>query len=196
MKTKITILSCLMAVAVLFVSYEKINAAAVVAPSSGIGVVSIQKVFEKCERNEKYRKEAKAEQDRIIAELEMIRMEIEAEEAGLKTLRPDSEEYLKKVKEVVTKRASFQPQQDFYKQYLESKDKKWTEALYSDILEIVKDVAGQKGLNVVFSKSEIEFPAATPNDLMLTIRTHKVLYCGGCDDITDEVIKKLDEKDR
>jgi Skp family chaperone for outer membrane proteins len=65
--------------------------------------------------------------------------------------------------------------------------------IYTDILRIVNEVAQQKGLDLVLEKNEPELLDSTPaNELMLTIRTHKVLYSGGCVDITDEVIARLD----
>ena len=47
----------------------------------------------------------------------------------------------------------------------------------------------------MFEKDEVEFPTSSANELMLNIRTNKLLYSGGCMDITDEVIALLDEQE-
>lgn len=160
-----------------------------------IGVVSVRRIFQDCERNAKYRQEALAEQDRIVAELEKLAKEIEAEKAGLKTLKPASDDHLAQTKEILERQASLQAQREFHKQHIELKDQRWTEQLYKDILEQTSKVAKQKGLDLVFEKDEIDLPAPSANELMLAIRTHKVLYSEGCLDITEAVMAGLDGGD-
>jgi len=48
----------------------------------------------------------------------------------------------------------------------------------------------------VLEKSEPELPAASSNELMLTISTHKVLFNSGCEDITDAVMAKIDAAEK
>jgi Skp family chaperone for outer membrane proteins len=157
-----------------------------------VAVVSIAKIFQKCKRGTSYREEAIAEQDRIIAELEKLSKEIEAEKAGLKTLKEDSSDYMSRAKELFEKQASYQAQQEFYKQQLELKDKLWTKELYQDILRIAGDVAKEKGLDLVFREDEIDFSETNANELGLAMRVQKLLYSGGCLDITEEVTARLD----
>ena len=47
---------------------------------------------------------------------------------------------------------------------------------------------------MVVEKDEVEFPALSVDGAMLAIRTHKLLYSGGCLDITDEVMAWLDKE--
>ena len=195
MKIKIMILSCLIGVVFLFMGYERSLAKPkkkTVTPGLRIGVVSIRKIFLDCKRNAKYREESVAEQDRAIAELEKLSKEIEAEEAGLKALKAGSSDHLSSMKEILEKRAKFKAAQEFHERQIALKDRQWTEELYKDILRETSEVAEQKGLDMVFEKDEIELPALSANELMLTIRTHKLLYSGGCLDITDEVMARLD----
>ena len=159
-----------------------------------IGLVSIRKIFEGCKRNAQYRKEAAAEQEKIINELQELQAEIEADKAGLKTRKQGSTDYQALLKEVLTKQAGFQAQQEFYKQQLGAKDKRWTEQLYSDILKVTGEIAKQKGLELVLQRDEPELPAQNVEGLMTTIRTHKVLYGGGCIDISDDVITQMDSE--
>jgi Skp family chaperone for outer membrane proteins len=163
-------------------------------PGSGlkIAVVSIAKIFQNCKRSVSYREEAGAEQNGIIAELEKLSKEIEAERAGLKTLKEDSSDYMARAKELFEKQASYQARQEFYKQQMELKDKLWTKELYQDILRIAGEIAKEKGLDLVFREDEIDFSEANTSELGLAIRTQKLLYSGGCLDITDEVTARLD----
>ncbi len=138
--------------------------------------------------------EAVAERDSIEKELDKLSKEIEADKAGLKTLKQGSSDHMAQVRQVMTKQANLQAQQEFYKQQIGLKDQQWTEQLFKDILLQTGEIAKEKGLDLVFEKDEIELPAASASELMLTIRTHKLLYSGGCLDITDEVMARLDKE--
>jgi Skp family chaperone for outer membrane proteins len=157
-----------------------------------VGVVSILKVFQNCKKNEKYRQLAAAEQTKVDVELEKLSKQIEAEEAGLKALKAGSDDYLARAKQILTERASLQAQQEFYKQQAALKEQQWTEEVYKDVLRIVAEVAKEKGINLVLERDEPEFPLSNYTELMTVISTHKVLYSSGCEDISDEVLARLD----
>lgn len=156
------------------------------------GVVSIKNVFEKSKRNEKYRQQTQAEFKRLQAELDKMRADIEAGEAGLKTLKPESEEYMQQARELLTKRATAKAQKEFYESQLELTDQRWTEQLYQMVINATEEIAKEKGLDIVFAKEEPDFPLPSSNELMLTVRTNTVVYAGGCVDISADVMAKVD----
>lgn len=162
------------------------------ADMSAMGVVSIRKIFRDCKKTAQYRQAANVERQQINAALVKLDNEIKAQREGLKTLKVGSENHLAQVKEILQKQASMQAQQEFHKQQLALKEQQITENIYKDILRITGDIAKQKGLDLVFEASEPELPATSPTELELSMGTHKLLYGGGCVDITDEVITRLD----
>jgi len=83
-------------------------------------------------------------------------------------------------------------QQKFNSQQMVLKDRRWTEQLYEEILRITKRLAEEKGLDLVLERDEPEFPVPSPDELMMTLSTHKVLYSAGCVDITDELVARMD----
>jgi Skp family chaperone for outer membrane proteins len=191
--TKKTIVGVLLIAVVWFAGYRSSWADSEQAKAgSKFGVVSVRRIFQECKRNVTYREEATAEQDSLIAELDKLQKEVELGQAGLKTLKAGTTEHLNLMKETLEKQANLQAQQEFAKQQLSLKDQRWTEELYKDILAMTGEVAAAKGLDFVMESDDIELPAASANDLMLTIRTHKLLYSGGCADITAEVMAKVD----
>ena len=195
MKIRTIVLSFLLGAVVLSMGYEYSRAEPKAdKPSSKIGVVNIQRIFLICKRNAKYEEETKAEQNKLNAELEKLMAEIRTEEAGLKTLKPGSSDRIAQVEEILTKQAGLQTKEELYKRRLELKYQLFIEGLYKDILRETTEVAKQKGLDLVQVKDEIEFPALSVNDAMMAIRTHKLLYSGGCLDITDEVMARLDKE--
>ena len=163
-------------------------------PSSKIGTVSVLKIFRNCKRSAAHRNEILSEQNRIRAELQELSKDIEAQEAGLRAFKQDSSDYLAQRKELIDKRASLQAQQDFNKEQAVLKEYKWSKELYNDILQITSELAEQKGLDLVLEKDEIDVLALSVNQISQTISTHKVLYSGGCVDISDEVVARLDKK--
>ncbi len=195
MKARTMVLGCLAGLVILAMGYEYSQAQSKVdAPSLKIGIVSILKVFRDCKRSAAYRNELIAEQNRIRAELQALSKEIEAQEAGLKALKQDSSDYLAQRKELIDKRASLQAQQDFNKEQVVLKEYRWSKALYNDILQITTELAEEKGLDLVLEKDEIDVLSLSVNEISEAIRTHKVLYSGGCVDISDEVVARLDKE--
>ncbi len=195
MKARTMVLGCLAGVVILAMGYEYSQAQSKGdTPSSKIGTVSILKVFRDCKRSAAYRTESLTWQDRIIAELKKLSEDIEAQEAALKALKQDSSDYLAQRKELIDKRASLQAQQDFNKEQRILKEYRWSKELYNDILQITSELAEQKGLDLVLEKDEIDVLALSVNQISQTISTHKVLYSGGCVDISDEVVARLDKK--
>ncbi len=159
-----------------------------------IGVVSVKRIFKDCKASVRYRAEAVAERERLNAELEKLAKEIEAGQAGLKALKVGTGDHLALTREILEKQGSLQVREEFGKQQATLKDYRWTRELYEDILRETGEVARQKGLDLVFEKDEIDIAALSVSELGLTIGTHKLLYSGGCPDITDEVMARLDAK--
>lgn len=188
-----TLITVLLVTAVLFVyGYE---------PSQGqseesilpedIGVVNIMQVFEECKRNEEYVRQLEEERQDIIARLDTLQKEIESTRSGLQTLKQGSIERMERVKQLMEKEAKLEAQKEFYKQKLELKNRQQTEKLYKEVLGVVDEVAKQKELKLVLEDSSVSLPAVSSNELMLSIRTNKVLYSDGCVNITEDVIEKL-----
>ncbi len=195
MKTKtIVVLGCLAGAIILSVGYQGLAQPKPEQSSARIGVVNVREVFRKCNRNAKYRQEAMAEYNTAMLELEKLSKQIQADEAGLKTLKPGSPDHLKQYQDVLEKKGKLDARQQYLKQERSLKDQRWTEQVYQEVLQIVKELAQKKGLDMVFDKQEPEFPSASGDELMLTLSTHKVLYSGGCPEITDEVTARLDAK--
>jgi Skp family chaperone for outer membrane proteins len=156
-----------------------------------IGAVRIRTVFKDCKKNGEHQKQLTAEQNRIIAELEKLSKEIEALKADLMTRKPDSSDHLDLTLQIMDKQAQLGARKEFYQQQIMLKDQRWTEQLYKEILEAVEQVAKTKGLDVVLAKEELDFPTESQTELMLAIRTHKLLYSADGLDITQDVVKLL-----
>jgi Skp family chaperone for outer membrane proteins len=168
----------------------KLNAGPGGAPK--IAVISVQEIFKNCKRTANYMKEVVAERERINAEEEKLKAEIDARKDGLKTLKVGSDEYMALMKEVLTKQADLQVRETLHERQRVLKEQQMVEGLYKDILRETEEVAKQKGLDLVFERSIPELPALSPAELEQTMGMHKLLYGGGSLDITKEVMARLD----
>ena len=191
MKIKTIVVCCLAGLFILSLNYAYSDAKSNTS-SERIGALSIRKIFEKSEKNLEIKEKLEAEQGKAIAELDKAQAEIEAEKAGLKTLKTGTTEYLAQYKILLSKQADFQAQQEFQKQQIALAERQYIESFYKDILKAAREIAEQKGLEMVLEASEPEFTDISAEGLVMTIRTNKLLYSGGCLDITDEVIARID----
>jgi Skp family chaperone for outer membrane proteins len=166
-------------------------AAPATGPAAKVGVVSMREVFKASGKHKQYSAQAMARQAQARAQLDNLRKEIEGDEAELKTLRQGTPDYTQQLQVVLEKRAKMQSQQEFLKQQSMLDDKKWLEDLYQAFAKATKDLAQEKGLDMVLERTEPEFPVPS-DELMTTLYMHKVLYAGGCVDLTAEVTARLD----
>ena len=192
MKSKTAVIILVISALVFAVSYDHSRAAEPGGGRMKIGIVSVRKIFNECKRSSAYRDTVGEQRREMEAELDKLNKEIELDKAGLKTLKPDSADYLATMKDVLTKTSSYEAQQKFYQQQLTLGEQRWIEALYQDVIRATANVARAKGLDLVLEKSEPELPAESGNELTLAISSHKVLYDAGCTDITEEVMAKVD----
>ena len=96
------------------------------------------------------------------------------------------------MEEGMSKTAIVDSKRKFYDRQMSLKIKRWTEGLYSGILSIAEKTAKARGLDIVLSADEIDFPAADVRDLLTIIKTNKVLYHSDEMDITEEILAQLD----
>ncbi len=160
-------------------------------PASRIGVVSMREVFKGSKKHQQYGGQAMARQARARAQLDDLRKEMEGEEAQLKALKQGTPDYTQQLQIVLEKRAKVQTQQEFLKQQSMLEDKKWLEDLYQAFTRATQAIAKEKGLDLVLERTEPEYPVPS-EELMTTLYMHKVLYDGGCVDLTGEVTTRVD----
>ncbi len=158
-----------------------------------IGVVNIRRVFEKNKKNEQWQKQMEQERDAMVEHMEKMAKEIEAAKADMATRKKGSKDYQNLMQEIMEKRAQLEARKKFYEQDLVQKEKNWNEQMYQNILEKIKEHAQKRGLDMVLAKEELTFPTQDVQDLLLTIRTTKVLYSNDMVDITSDVLNAIDK---
>ena len=158
-----------------------------------IGVVSIRRVFENSKKNTKWQADMDQERRQMVSELEKIATEIKAIKADMDTRKPGSTDYQNLMRNSMEKEAGLEAKEKFYQQDLTIKEHQWTEQFYIDTLAAASKVAEELELDLVLAKDENEFPASGANELMMIIKTSKIMYNSQDLDVTNEVIEILDK---
>jgi len=162
-------------------------------PASNIGVVSIEKALQNCQATAKFKERGETERREMEAEEKKLSGDIESLRGSLQALVPNSADWLAQYKDMVKKESELDALKKMNPQVRAMRAHQWTEKLYPEILRIAKELAAQKGLALVLSVEEPQLPTQRYEELVMTLRTHKVLYTGGCVDLTNEIIVELDK---
>ncbi len=157
-----------------------------------IGVVSVRRVFENNKKYQKWQESMNTQRDTMLADLQKLSKEIDAHRADLATRKKGSDDYIDLMRKVMEKQATLEAQQKFFEQALMTKEKVWTEEMYEEIVGVIRKVAEQKGLDIVLAQEDFKFPSESTNELLLTIKTSKVMYASEQLDITNEVLAAVD----
>jgi len=162
-----------------------------IAPAK-VGVVSIDAILKGSKKHEAWKKVMDAEEQKIRAEFDKFKSELDLLQADMKTRTKGGDDYQRLNREYAEKEALLKAKDSYYQQEMTQKVQDWTEKLYQDIQKKVADTAKKNGLDMVIGREDPDFPAVSMRDLLLTIRTNKVLYYAESLDITAEVLAALD----
>jgi Skp family chaperone for outer membrane proteins len=200
MNGKTAIATILVCVVALFAALQYGHAAssptAASAPSAAslrIGLVSIRDVFGGSKKHALYQAQTAKRMAQVKTQIEELGKRLDTEEGDLKnTLKPGTTDYVKQYQVVLELRSKLQNEQELLKQQRMAEDKKWFEDLYQETLKSIEAVAKEKGLDLVLERTEPKFPIAS-EEVYSTVSTNKVLYGGGCVDLTNDVIARIDD---
>ena len=160
-------------------------------PSSKIGVVSVRDVFNGSKKHALYQAQLAQRVSKARAQIDELNKQVDGAEVELKGLRQGTADYVKQYQAVLEARSKLQNEQELLKAQRMAEDKKWFEDLYQEALKAIEALAKEKGLELVLERSEPKFPLAS-EEVWSTVGTHKVLYSGGCVNLTNDVIDRID----
>ncbi len=192
MKTRMMLVCCVVCVVVsLLPSLSGLGNAANRATEGPqrIAVVRVLEILRDQAGSDAHRKEMITERNEANRELEQLNRQASQEEQALKTFAVGSDDYINQLGKVMEMQGRLQSRKEFLDREMSMKQQLWTQQTYNKIVRATTEVAEAKGYGVVL--------AADPNGLPLSetfsamIAMQKVVYSGGCPDLTDEVKAKL-----
>ncbi|MCK5000788.1 MAG: OmpH family outer membrane protein [Anaerohalosphaera sp.] len=185
---------CLAAVAMLFtIGYKTgaVNADETIKPAK-IGVVSIGTIMQNSKANAKWVEMMKERDAAAKKELTDLQTELKAIGEASKKFKPDSDEYNEKMRQYMDKGTMLEAKNNFYNQDFELRKQLWAEKHFNQVIEMIEKVAKDKGIDVVLAKENFNTPNPSLDEVMLTIRTSKILYNSQNLEITQAVLDALD----
>jgi Skp family chaperone for outer membrane proteins len=160
-----------------------------------IGIVSIREVFDGCQMKAEVEKTLAGESEKKFAELKKLSDSIDTDKSALSKRKENSDDYLELLQAMMMKQSQLDAQKEFYQQELVVKEMREKEKIYRKILDVIAAVAKEKELDIVLSRddnylnrSDLGGAAQGPSDLILTTKTHKLLYFNPNLDITADVV--------
>ena len=159
-----------------------------------VGVVDVTRVLENSQRHKAWQQKMEQEQAEARTEFEQLRQELETLDGNIQRRTRGSEEYIRLTGEFMQKKAMLDAKTAFYEDKVTAQMQRWTEDLYQVLMRVVERVAQQKGIDLVLATEQVDMPAPSLRDFMLTIKTKKILYSNSKLDITAEVLAALDNE--
>ncbi len=198
MKIKMIVLICLFGFGLLFLNYSYSSAQSGI-PMSRIGTVDIQAVSDQCSAMKAYTEKVKADIQKLTNGEDKLKIAIQSLQNDIDSgaYKIGSQEYFDKFRDLTGKQAELKNLQDYNSQEQSLKTQLWKMDLYKKIITIANDIGKEKELYLVLAVEEYNLSPQKAEDLSNfpnVVRSHKVLYSGGCIDLTKEVIEKLNKQ--
>jgi Skp family chaperone for outer membrane proteins len=153
-----------------------------------VAVVGVREILEKNQKNADWERKIKVDGDKVTAQLQGIQAELVQLKDEMDTVKQGSPDYLGKLQKYMETQALLEAKDKYYQQEFAMRQQIWAEEHYLEVVKMVGQVAKARGLDIVLAKEENTFPAPSPSELMLVIKTSKVLYASDTLDITQEVL--------
>jgi Skp family chaperone for outer membrane proteins len=162
-----------------------------------IAVVNVRYILQTSKKYTEFMTQMQSDVEKIQADLKALNEEIQKDGKALETRVKGSSDYLDMTRKLMEKEANLEAKKEFEKNLMSLREKQWTEGMYEKISESIKDLAVAKGISIVLDGNADltrEIPAMNSKELVLTIRTRKVMYYEETVDMTDEVLAAVDAK--
>lgn len=161
------------------------------AQSSGIAVVDIEKVYDKCTKKVQLEQELKDSVEAVDKIIKDKDREITEARNEQKVLNPGSEQWFEKEQAIFDLAADLQLYVQLKRVELESRQVDMMRVVYRAIVDAVVAYAKEKNLALVVKSDAGELTPESLSELKLVIQTRQVLYANPALDITDAIIQRM-----
>jgi hypothetical protein len=134
-------------------------------------------------------KQVMAQQSEAKGELEQLAQQVNEQEQALRTFATGSDAYLEQLGRVMELRGRYEARQEFLERQITLKQQLWTQQAYDDVVRAASEVAKERGFGLVLAVDPNGLPMS--DSLAGMIAMQKVVYSGGCPDLTDAVRARI-----
>ena len=163
------------------------------AKGTSISVCNVVEVFNNCERAKAFRDQLAQQRETVNAQKEHRAKKLEAIQMELEGLRKGSEEYKKRLEEMWRLGYENEGWEKAQTAIMMKSYQSATQEMYEQIVNIVADVAKERGVELVLFRVREPISAETGQDLAAQISRRQVLYSDEGLDITEIVLARLNQ---
>lgn len=180
----------------LMVGLWRSEAAAPNAPKADapIGVVDMVKAFNENDQWKAINNGLTKKRQGQDAEAEKFKEQIAAKQKQLDAYHPDSPDWLKCSEELLSLNTKAEVWARLEKARTERMKRQWVEKNYADVTKAIAEVAKKRGLALVLTREEIEPNTEDSARLFAQIINRKVVYHEPGLEITEEVLRKVNDE--
>lgn len=162
-------------------------------PPTVVAVCDVVQVFNNNARAHDLQARLEKKRDAIEAENQKRQKAIEDARAVLLTLKEGQPQYEKTLDEIQRLTIERQAWLEFENQRVLREHKRLTQDLYDEILATIASVSERRGIDVVLYLETEVIDTENTRQLLTMIERRKVLYAGEQVDITEDVLRRLND---
>ncbi len=159
-----------------------------------MAVVNVEELFARYKRPAALEKQIRERQQEIIKEAEGRRAALEQQRQALQAFKPGTPDYQEKRVALRREEIEFQVWRTLADEEIKQRHKDSFRSIYDDVRRGVAKVAKQKGLQIVLTYDTLAEDAPDSQALRQQILLQKVVYWEPQLDITEEVLKVINDE--
>ena len=157
---------------------------------ASVAVVDVQQVFQNLDQKGSVEAEITQRTEELQKQQQKRQQEIQGLQSDLQVLSPESDAYQQTRRELRKKAYQFDAWKKMMQRELEAEKAIRIEGLYRNVLDACKQIAQDKGLELILQKDELpSLRGQNQKQLTALILQRKVLYADKSLNITDQVIQ-------
>ncbi len=159
-----------------------------------VGIVDMVRVFNECEQWKAINAGLTRKRQAQDQEAEKMKEEIAAKTKQIDAYHPDTPDWTRATEELLRLQTKAEVWARMEKVRVEAQKKHWVEKNYADVTRAIAEVAKKRGLVLVLTREEIEPNTEDSSRMFAQIINRKVVYSDKRLDITEDVMKRLNEE--
>jgi Skp family chaperone for outer membrane proteins len=170
---------------------DELRAQGSMSAQGPVAVIDVVRVFNEFRQTQDLNEEFEKRRRQVQEELNARDVTLETKAGELEAFHPDSADYSKRRRELQRLRIDRENYMRFAEMEVRELFRDWTRRTYEQICQTAAEVARERGFEVVLAREELEEDLPDAAALKQQIRSRKVIFFNPENDITDQVLERL-----
>ena len=161
--------------------------------SDCVAVCNVADILENSQRTKPLKDELRNKEEQLKAEGEKRAKAIDAAQKELQSLKEGSEEYEKKLNDILNMTMELEAWKSVQEKVLARWHYRVTKAMFEEVRQEIEKVAKEQGYTVVLQAEPTQLAAANSSQLIQELSQRRVLYSDKSVDITELVLARINK---